>query len=180
MRFSLSPSVSTVISGLAFFQTLFTFLVYMNPDPSCSVNHIRFWKLWRRIKKGTVRGFLYRGFLFILWLFFFLSFGYNCNALIVIIQPSLFKHYNNVGLWLKDLGCIWGCGENVMNIFVFIIKLYRRCAWEPSAFRIILLSSDHCSIFIWLSICIKCEGGDFLLNRNIFHGHLFSPSKNQK
>lgn len=45
-----------------------------------------------------------------------------------MIQPSLFKHYNNVGLWLKDLGCIWGCGENVMNIFVFIIKLYRRCA----------------------------------------------------
>lgn len=175
MRFSLSLSVSTVISGLAFFQTLVTFLVYMNPDPSCSVNHIRFWKLWRRIKEEPI---LWISFYSVV--IFFLSFGYNCNALIVMIQPSLFKHYNNVGLWLKDLGCIWGCGENVMNIFVFIIKLYRRCAWEPLAFRIILLSSDHCSIFIWLSICIKCEGGDFLQNRNILHGHLFSPSKNQK
>lgn len=118
-----------MISGLAFFQTLVTFLVYMNPDPSCSVKSYSFLKVMKADKKkGTVRGFLYRGFLFILWLFFFLSFGYNCNALIVMIQPSLFKHYNNVGLWLKDLWCIWGCGENVMNIFVFIIKLYRRCA----------------------------------------------------
>lgn len=79
-------------------------------------------------KKEQLEGFSIVDFFLFCGYFFFLSFGYNCNALIVIIQPSLFKHYNNVGLWLKDLGCIWGCGENVMNIFVFIIKLYRRCA----------------------------------------------------
>lgn len=64
---------------------------------------------------------------FFLFCGYFFSLSVNCNALIVITQPSLFKHYNNVGLWLKDLGCIWVCGENVMNIFVFIIKLYTLC-----------------------------------------------------
>lgn len=67
--------------------------------------------------------FIMNSFLFYGY-FFFLYLLVNCNALIVITQPSLFKHYDNVDMWLRDLGCIWVCGENVMNIFVFIIKLY--------------------------------------------------------
>lgn len=74
-------------------------------------------------ENGAVRGFfIMNSFLFYGYFFFYLL--VNCNALIVITQPSLFKHYDNVDLWLRDLGCIWVCGENVMNIFVFIINLY--------------------------------------------------------
>lgn len=65
--------------------------------------------------------FIMNSFLFYGFFFYLLV---NCNALIDITQPSLFKHYDNVDMWLRDLGCIWVCGENVMNIFVFIIKLY--------------------------------------------------------
>lgn len=107
-------------------------------------------------ENGAVRGFLYHEFLFILWLFFFYLLV-NCNALIVITQPSLFKHYDNVDMWLKDLGCIWVCGENVMNIFVFIIKLYTRF-WPLGLFCYLLTTVAH-DIFIWLLLCIQCLGG---------------------
>lgn len=110
-------------------------------------------------ENGAVRGFLYHEFLFILWLFFFYLLV-NCNALIVITQPSLFKHYDNVDLWLRDLGCIWVCGENVMNIFVFIIKLYTlffRVFWPLGLFCYLLTTVAH-DIFIWLLLCIQCWG----------------------